>query len=254
MDSHQITKLLESVRDDKISIEEALTQLKKLPFEDLGYAQLDHHRTLRHGFPEVIWTEGKELSQIVGILERLLDGENSVMATRVKPDLAESLLKNFPSGKYLETARLFVIEKPRPCGDKPIFKTKGPVLILSAGTSDIPVAEEAYWTAHTLGNEVQKIYDVGVAGIHRLLANTEVIQKAAVIIVIAGMEGALPSVVAGIAGKPVIGVPTSVGYGVSLKGLTPLFAMLTSCASGVTVVNIDNGFGAAYAATLMNRI
>ena len=249
MDALFITKLLESVRAEKLSIEEALVQLKKLPFEDLGYAQLDHHRSLRHGFPEVVWTEGKELPQIVGILNRLSDGESTVMATRVNFPLAEQLLKNFPSGKYLESARLFILEKT-----KPVFKTKGPLLILSAGTSDMPVAEEAYWTAHTMGNEVQKAYDVGVAGIHRLLAKTQMIQNAAVIIVVAGMEGALPSVVAGIAGKPVIGVPTSVGYGMSLKGLTPLFAMLTSCASGVTVVNIDNGFGAAYSATLMNRL
>lgn len=249
MDSLTITKLLESVRAGDLLIEEALSQLKKLPFEDLGYAMIDHHRALRNGFPEVVWSEGKELEQIVGILECLNDGHQTVLATRVSPDKAEKLLSVFKNGKYISTPRLFVIEK-----EKPIFKVKGPILILAAGTSDLPVAEEAYWTAHYMGNEVQKAYDVGVAGIHRLLSKTDLIQKAAVIIVVAGMEGALPSVVSGLAGKPVIGVPTSIGYGVSFQGLTPLFAMLNSCASGVTVVNIDNGFGAAYAASLMNRI
>lgn len=259
LDSHTLNKLLDDVRDGRTSVEKALERLKSLPFEDLGFAKIDNHRALRHGFPEVVFAEGKKTEQIAGILERLMDHSSTVMATRVKPDVADKLSTLFPEGIFHKEASLFVIKKEffkvRGIHPRVIHpKMKGHLLVLSAGTSDIPVAEEAALTAHYMGNPVEKIYDVGVAGLHRLLSQTETIQKASVIIVVAGMDGALPSVVCGLAGKPVIGVPTSIGYGASLKGLTPLLTMLSSCAPGMTVVNIDNGFGAAYAATLMNRL
>lgn len=249
MDAEHLKKLLEQVKEGGVSPDEAVAHLKKLPFEDLGYARVDHHRTLRHGCAEVIFGEGKTTEQIIGILQKLDEGSHPVLATRITAEVGEALLAAYPQGKYFPLPRLFVLEKKRS-----FLKTKGNILVVCAGTSDLPVAEEAYWTAHYMGNEVLKIYDAGVAGIHRLLSDVETIQKASVIIAVAGMEGALVPVVAGLAGVPVIGVPTSVGYGVSLSGLTALFAMLSSCASGVTVVNIDNGFGAGYAASLMNRI
>lgn len=243
-----IEKILTQVRDGSVSIEEALVYFKKLPFEDIGFARVDHHRSLRNGFPEVIWGESKTVEQIEGILKKIEPSGQTVLVTRLQADKASSLLGLFPKGRYLEIPRLFILEQAIPQ-----IKTKGIILVISAGTSDMPVAEEAYWTAHYMGNEVGRIYDAGVSGIHRLLAETERIQKASVIIVVAGMEGALPSVVGGIAGVPVIGVPTSVGYGASFSGITPLFTMLSSCASGITVVNIDNGFGAGYSASLINR-
>lgn len=249
MDALKIKKLLEDFQKGKTNLSETLDFLKKLPFEDLDFAKIDHHRSLRNGFPEVIWAPGKTVEQIIGIVERLNGGTSPVLVTRVSPETADQLTSRFPQGKYLSSPRLFVLEKERP-----LVKTKGAILVVSAGTSDIPVAEEAYWTAHYMGNEAARIYDVGIAGLHRLLAHIDQIQQASVIVVVAGMEGALPSVVAGLAGKPVIGVPTSVGYGVTLGGITPLMTMLASCASGLTVVNIDNGFGAAYAASLINRI
>ncbi|MDO8519169.1 MAG: nickel pincer cofactor biosynthesis protein LarB [Deltaproteobacteria bacterium] len=249
MDATILRNLLEGVKKGDLTLDDAVTRLKKLPFEDLGFARVDHHRTLRHGSPEVIFGEGKTKDQIVAILKKLNEGSRPVLATRVAAETGKSLLQEFPHGKYFPHPRLFVLEKERPA-----VKTKGNILVICAGTSDLPVADEAYLTAHYMGNEVQKIYDAGVAGIHRLLSDVESIQKASVIIAVAGMEGALIPVVAGLAGVPVIGVPTSVGYGASLSGLTPLFAMLSSCASGVTVVNIDNGFGAGYAASLMNRV
>lgn len=249
MDALKIKKLLEDFQQGKTNLSETLDCLKKLPFEDLDFAKIDHHRGLRNGFSEVVWAPGKTVEQIIGIVERLNGGTSPVLVTRVAPETADQLSSRFPQGKYLSSPRLFVLEKERP-----LVKTKGAILVVSAGTSDIPVAEEAYWTAHYMGNETARIYDVGIAGLHRLLAHIDQIQQASVIIVVAGMEGALPSVVAGLAGKPVIGVPTSVGYGVTLGGITPLFTMLASCSSGLTVVNIDNGFGAGYAASLMNRV
>ncbi len=249
MDALKIQKLLEDFQRGKIDLSEILGQLKKLPFEDLDFAKIDHHRTLRNGFPEVVWAPGKTVEQIVEILGRLNREDQTVLVTRVFPEMADQLIPHFPSAKYLSSPRLLVLEKTRP-----LIKTKGTVLVVSAGTSDMPIAEEAYWTAHYMGNETARIYDVGVAGLHRLLAHTGHIQSASVIIVVAGMEGALPSVVCGLAGKPVIGVPTSVGYGVTLGGITPLMTMLASCAPGLTVVNIDNGFGAAYSASLINRM
>lgn len=249
MDFKRLADMLQKVQDGSVSIAEVCAQLKKLPFEDLGFAKIDHHRSLRHGFPEVVWGEGKTMEQIAAIIGQIDKSENTVLATRINAETGGKLALQFGHGKYLPESRLFVIEKERIRRE-----CKGVVIVISAGTADMPVAEEAYWTAHYMGNEVSKIYDAGVSGIHRLLSHTEMIQKASVVIVVAGMEGALVPVVAGIAGVPVIGVPTSVGYGASLSGLTPLFAMLSSCASGVTVVNIDNGFGAAYAATLMNRL
>lgn len=249
MNTESLIKLLDDVRDGTTSVEKALQSLKSLPFEDLGFAKIDNHRALRHGFPEVVFAEGKKTEQIAAILDHLKNNFKTVMVTRVKPDVGEKLSALFPEGIFHESSSLFIIEK------EPFkAKVKGYILVLSAGTSDIPVAEEAVLTAHTMGNPVEKIYDVGVAGLHRLLSEIRVIQEASVIIVVSGMDGALPSVVCGLAGKPVIGVPTSIGYGAGLKGLTPLLTMLNSCAPGLTVVNIDNGFGAAYAATLMNRL
>lgn len=249
MDAIFLKQLLEQVKKGEVSLDDAVVRLKKLPFEDLGYARLDHHRTLRNGCTEVVFGEGKTREQIIAILKKLDGGRLPVLATRISKETGEALLTAHPHGKYFSIPRLFVLENERP----PV-KTKGNIVVVCAGTSDLPVAEEAYLTAHYMGNEVQKIYDAGVSGIHRLLADVELLQKASVIIAVAGMEGALTSVVAGLAGVPVIGVPTSVGYGVSLSGLTALFAMLSSCSSGVTVVNIDNGFGAGYAASLMNRV
>lgn len=249
MDAANLKNLLEQVQKGDVSLDDAVMRLKKLPFEDLGFARIDHHRTLRHGCAEVIFGEGKTTEQIISILKKLDEGTRPVLATRISAETGKALSEACPQGKYFPLPKLFVLEKERP-----FLKTKGNILVVCAGTSDLPVAEEAYWTAHYMGNEVQKIYDAGVAGIHRLLSDVEIIQKASVIIAVAGMEGALVPVVAGLAGVPVIGVPTSIGYGVSLSGLTALFAMLSSCASGVTVVNIDNGFGAGYAASLMNRI
>lgn len=247
MDSNVLKSMLEKVRTGDIGIDAAMDILRSLPFEDVGYAKIDNHRSLRNGVPEVIYCEGKRIDQIVGIIEKLSQYHHNILATRAKPDVFEAVERMVPDVEYHESARIIVI-KPRP------LEKKGNIAVVSAGTSDIPVAEEAAVTAETLGNQVHRIFDAGVAGIHRLLDAREELFRANVAVVVAGMEGALASVVGGLVSCPVIGVPTSVGYGASFNGLAALLAMLNSCASGVSVVNIDNGFGAGYQASLINRL
>ena len=248
MNAKSIRKLFEQVRLGKTSPDEAVNRLRHLPFEDLGFAKVDHHRALRNGMPEIILGEGKTAAQVAGIFARLAKHGGNVLATRTNEKQFAAVKKKVRGVEYRELARAIVLEK-----DSTRYG-KGIIAVVSAGTSDIPVAEEALATAELMGNEVQHFYDVGVAGIHRLLANREALTKARVIIVCAGMEGALPSVVGGLVGVPVIAVPTSVGYGASFKGMAALLGMLNSCASNVSVVNIDNGFGAGYVASLINRL
>ena len=248
MNVKHLEKLLKDVSTGSLDVPGALDSLRRLPFEDLKFATLDTHRALRQGYPEVIFGQGKTSSQIKAIIKNMLERKENVLATRVDPAKGKALKKAFPKGEYKETASTFFVRSHI------IKKTGlGTILVISAGTSDMPVAEEAAITAECMGNSVKRLYDVGVSGIHRLLHRKEELWEARVLIVVAGMEGALPSVVAGLVARPVIAVPTSVGYGANLGGLTTLLAMLNSCASGVTVVNIDNGFGAAYAASLINR-
>ena len=248
MDKNLLIKLLESVADGNTSSQDAAEKLQHMAYEDITYAHIDHHRSLRKGFPEVIFGEGKTADQIAGIMERMIPQENIILVTRIDRQKADIVLSRFPHAVYHEDARMVVLEL-----DTMPIRGRGPILIITAGTSDIPVAKEAYLTATAMGNHVETIFDVGVSGIHRLLNYKDSIDQAAVLIVVAGMEGALPSVVAGMIDRPVIAVPTSVGYGVTLGGLTALFAMLNSCSSNVAVVNIDNGFGAGYMASLINR-
>jgi hypothetical protein len=248
MDKNMLLKLLESVAEGRVSADDGAEKLQHMAFEDITYAHIDHHRSLRKGFPEVIYGEGKTADQIAGIMEKMVDQENIILVTRTNPQKAESLLSRFPQAVYHADARMIVMEL------NPVsVQGRGLILIISAGTSDIPVAQEAFLTARAMGNDVNTIFDVGVSGIHRLLNHKDLIDQAAVLIVVAGMEGALPSVVAGMVARPVIAVPTSVGYGVNLGGLTALFAMLNSCSSNVAVVNIDNGFGAGYMAAMINK-
>jgi pyridinium-3,5-biscarboxylic acid mononucleotide synthase len=249
MDSEGVVKLLTEVRRGKVGVSQAVARLRHLPFEDLGFAKVDHHRALRQGFPEVIMGQGKQPKEIAAIVRALRRRKANVLVTRLSAEKM-ALVKKLVSGLKYHTAA-----HAATCVGKPIKITgKGTVLVICAGTSDIPVAEEAALTAAMMGNRVKKLFDVGVAGIHRLLGNRQQLYAASVVIVIAGMEGALPSVVAGLIDKPVIAVPTSVGYGASFNGLAALLAMLNSCASGITVVNIDNGFGAGFAASLINRV
>jgi NCAIR mutase (PurE)-related protein len=248
MDTRELKNLFQNLKNGDIDIDDVLERLKHLPFEDIECATVDHHRTLRQGFPEVILGEGKSVGQIEKIIASMLDNGDNILVTRLDEAKAFGIKQGFPGAVYHGDARCLTIEQ------KPAEMTgRGKILVISAGTSDIPVAAEAVITARMMGNEVEHLYDVGVAGIHRLLARRELLFAASVIIVVAGMEGALPSVVAGMVAKPVIGVPTSVGYGASFGGIAALLGMLNSCSAGVTVVNIDNGFGAAYAASLMNR-
>ncbi len=248
MIDEKVLKLLKDVKDGKVTVEKAYDAFQDMPYEDLHHTKIDHHRTMRKGLQEVVFGEGKTLGQVVDIIVSMQRKKDDVLVTRIDNAFGRSLCTEFPAGVYNETARCFYIRK------KKATKTgKGMVLIASAGTSDIPVAEEAYVTSVFFGNQTEKLYDVGVAGIHRLFGNLNLLKKAKVIIVAAGMEGALPSIVAGIVGVPVLAVPTSVGYGASFGGLTALLAMLNSC-STVSVFNIDNGFGAAYFATLINRL
>jgi NCAIR mutase (PurE)-related protein len=249
MDSERVVELLTDVQRGKVSVAQALARLRHLPFEDLGFAKVDHHRVLRQGFPEVIMGQGKSPKEIAAIVRAFRRQKANVLVTRLSPEKM-ALVKKLVSGlEYYAAAHAATWIR------KPIKITgKGSVLVVCAGTSDIPVAEEAALTAAMMGNRVEKLFDVGVAGIHRLLGKKEQLYAASVVIVIAGMEGALPSVVAGLIDKPVIAVPTSVGYGASFNGLAALLAMLNSCASGITVVNIDNGFGAGFAASLINRV
>jgi hypothetical protein len=249
MDPKRVRELLESVRRGATGVDAALTELKDLPYADLGYASVDHHRALRQGAPEVILGQGKTPEQIVGIARELARSGQNVLVTRLDADAAREVCAAIPELKYAALARTATLEQApiAPLGTRP-------VALVSAGTGDLPVAEECAETLRMLGVAVERVYDVGVAGIHRLLHRRDVLERTSVTIVIAGMEGALPSVVGGITQGPVIAVPTSIGYGVSFGGITALAAMLASCASGVVVCNIDNGFGAAYAAARILRV
>ncbi len=248
MTPDSILKLFQQVRRGKVSPDEAVARLRHLPFEDLGFAKLDHHRSLRVGMPEVIFGQGKTPAQIAQIFARLAQHGGNILATRASEEQFAAVKKKVRKAEYRELARAIVLQRDRK------RYGKGTIAVVSAGTSDIPVAEEAVATAEVMGNDVEHLYDVGVAGIHRLLANRETLARARVIIVCAGMEGALPSVVGGLVGVPVIAVPTSVGYGAAFKGVAALLGMMNSCASNVSVVNIDNGFGAGYVAALINRL
>ena len=248
MDSQRLRKLLEAVACGDLSPNEAAQRLRHMPFEDLGFAKLDHHRAIRCGFPEVIFCQGKTLEQVAAIVDRMVEQGSTVLATRASADVYEAVHAGHPEAIYHESARAIVIR-----GAEPGETLDGVVALVSAGTSDQPVAEEARVTAEVMGCRVETFYDVGVAGIHRLLAYSEALSKAAVVVVVAGMEGALASVVGGLVEGPVIAVPTSVGYGASFSGLAPLLTMLNSCAAGVGVVNIDNGFGGGYLAALILR-
>jgi len=248
LNADSIRKLFEAVRHGKLTPDDAVQRLRHLPFEDLGFAKVDHHRALRAGMPEVIFGEKKAPAHMAEIFVRLARQGGNVLATHANEKQFAAVKKKIRAAEYRELARAIVLQR-----DEKQYG-KGIVAVVSAGTSDIPVAEEAVVTAEIMGNQVEHFYDVGVAGIHRLLANREALMKARVVIVCAGMEGALPSVVGGLVGVPVIAVPTSVGYGASFKGLTALLGMLNSCASNVSVVNIDNGFGAGYVASLINRL
>ena len=249
MDRNLLKQLLQAVAQGQTSVDATADKLRHLAYEDIEFAHVDHHRSLRKGFPEVIFGEGKTPEQIIGIMDKMRQQEYIILVTRIDPQKAEAVRARFPEAVYHNDARMIVWEI-----QTPQIRGRGKILVLSAGTSDIPVAKEAYLTARAMGNQTKTIFDVGVAGIHRLFKHKELIDKAAVLIVVAGMEGALPSVVAGMVSRPVIAVPTSTGYGVSLGGLTALFAMLNSCSSNVAVVNIDNGFGAGYLASTINRI
>jgi NCAIR mutase (PurE)-related protein len=248
MNRSDITKMLQSVQSGKMDIETALDRLKHMPFEDMSYAHIDHHRQLRHGMPEVIYCEGKTLEQVVGITRRMLKAGSDILATRASERVFKALKKLDKRAVYHPASRAIVIQ------DTKRTLTYGTILVLTAGTSDIPVAEEAAVTAGSLGSTVQTVYDVGVAGIHRILSKREILDAARVIVVVAGMDGALPSVVGGLVDKPVIAVPTSVGYGAGFQGLAPLLTMLNSCASGIAVMNIDNGFGAGVLAHRINLL
>ena len=241
-------KLLQRFQEGKVTLPAALRAFQAPPVSDLGFAQVDTHRALRKGFAEVIYGAGKTAPQIVKIAATILKNEDRVLITRVTPDQARMVRKKFKSAVFHAVARCVTIEK------KPLAKRPGTIAVVCAGTSDLPVAEEAVVTAEIMGNKVERTYDVGVAGLHRLLNKLEAIRSAQVVIVVAGMEGALPSVVAGLVSRPVIAVPTSTGYGANFGGLTPFLSMLNSCGSGVTVVNIDNGFGAGYAASQINAL
>lgn len=248
MDRKHLNDLLRQVANGKLSVDTAADQLSHLNYEDIAFAHIDHHRSLRKGFPEVIYGEGKSVLQITAILERMIEQETVVLVTRITPDKAESVMYAVPGCQYDEDARMIMWGHPPTKA-----KVRGSILVVSAGTSDIPVAREAMLTAEAMGNPVLSLFDVGVAGLHRLLAHHEIIETAAVLVVVAGMEGALPSVVGGLVDRPVIAVPTSVGYGTSLGGVAALLSMLNSCSSNVAVVNIDNGFGAGYMASIINR-
>ncbi len=242
-----VNQLLNAVKNGEVTIEEAENELKKLPYEDLGFAKLDHHRSLRSGFPEVIFCQGKTSEQIVKIFERFIAADAKVLATRASEQQYEEVRKAVPDAVYLKTPRLITYQLEKSEGI-------GKVAVCTAGTSDIPVAEEAACVAEFFGASVERFYDVGVAGIHRLLAVAPQIREANAVIAIAGMEGALASVIGGLVDKPVIAVPTSVGYGANFGGLSALLTMLNSCAEGISVVNIDNGFGAGYLAAQINRL
>jgi pyridinium-3,5-biscarboxylic acid mononucleotide synthase len=248
MDQDQLRMLLEQVREGAVDVDAAVDRMRHLPFEDLGFAKVDHHRALRHGMPEVIFGKGKTPDQICLIAATVLSQSRNLLVTRADATAAARLQNEFPEAEYFPLSGAVRVWRDR------TLHGKGKMAVVCAGTSDIPVAEEAQITAEVMGNEVDVIHDIGVAGIHRLMQNRQRLMDARVIIVVAGMEGALPSVVGGMVAAPVIAVPTSVGYGASFNGLAALLGMLNSCASNVTVVNIDNGFGAGYSASLINRL
>lgn len=247
MNEKDILDILNQIKDGSLSVDNAFSKLRNLPFEDIGYAKIDHHRAIRNGYPEVIFCQGKSIEHIIGIIKVMQNHGSNILATRATIDVYNEVKTVIPDAEYHSYARIISIKK------KELLKSKSKIIICTAGTADIPVAEEAAVTAEFMGNTVERIFDVGVAGIHRLFANVENLNTAGVIIAVAGMEGALASVIGGLVDKPVIAVPTSVGYGASFNGLAALLAMLNSCASGVGVVNIDNGFGAAYLASTINR-
>lgn len=249
MDVEILTQFLHRVATGKMSVNDAAQKLKHLSFEDIEYAHIDHHRSLRKGFPEVIFGQEKTADQIIGIMGKMMVQEKIMLVTRIDEPNADRVVSRFPEAVYHKDARMVVLKK-----DDISIQGKGTIMVISAGTSDIPVAKEAFLTAQVMGNHVESVFDVGIAGIHRLFDHKDLIDDASVLVVVAGMEGALPSVVAGMVSRPVIAVPTSVGYGVSFGGLTALFAMLNSCSSNVAVVNIDNGFGAGYMASMINRL
>ncbi len=249
MKEKELTQLLEEYKDNQVPLDQVLKELKKAPFANLGYARIDHHRSLRNGASEVIYCQGKSLEHIQGItLHMLENGGVNILGTRANQEMAEAVKKVTDTVEYHEEARIFVVNRQQ---EK---ETSNKILVVTGGTADIPVAEEAAITAEVLGNKVERLYDVGVAGLHRLTSNLDIILEANVLIAVAGMEGALASVVGGLVDKPVIAVPTSVGYGASFGGVSALLTMLNSCASGVSVVNIDNGFGAAYLASMINHM
>lgn len=248
MNREEIKNLLEAVKSNEVNIDEALKNLEDLPFKDLGFAMIDNHRELRVGYPEVIYCEGKTTEQVKEIVKFMLTKDNNILGTRATEEMYNAVKEICEEAEYNKLGRTITIKKK----EQPL--TESYIAIVSAGTSDLPVVEEAYETAKILGNRVEKITDVGVAGIHRLFSKLEIIRGAKVVIVAAGMEGALASVIGGLVDKPVIGIPTSVGYGANFGGLSALLSMLNSCASGVSVVNIDNGFGAAYNASIINKL
>jgi NCAIR mutase (PurE)-related protein len=248
MNPDELKKLLKKVKGGKLNIEQALDQLKNFSYKDLGHTKIDTHRELRTGYPEVIFCSGKTVEQVSDIIKHMLSRNNNILATRANDEIFDAMRHFYPDAQFNALARTITIKR------KDLKPPATTITVVSAGTSDIPVAEEAAITAEFFGNKVQRIFDVGVAGIHRLYDKLEDIRKSRVIVVVAGMEGALPSIVKGLIDKPVIAVPTSIGYGANFNGLSALLGMLTSCASGVTVVNIDNGFGAGFTANMINRL
>lgn len=248
MDRESLKTLLEQVRTGATGVDEAIERMRHMPFENLGYATVDHHRAIRVGMPEVIFGKGKTPDQIAGIAHRLLERSANLLATRTTPEAYEKVKEFCPEAEFFPLSSAIRVWRDR------TVHGKGPLAVVSAGTTDLPVAEEAIVTAEVMGNEVTSIHDVGVAGIHRLFGHFDRIREARVLVVCAGMEGALPSAIGGLVGAPVIAVPTSVGYGASFHGLAALLGMLNSCASNVSVVNIDNGFGGGYVASLINRL
>ncbi|WP_125153310.1 nickel pincer cofactor biosynthesis protein LarB [Clostridium rectalis] len=248
MNEKEIKKLLEGIKNNEVSVEQGLKELKDLPFKDLEFVKIDNHRELRVGYPEVIYCGGKTTKQVVDIIESMMEKKNNILATRANEEMYFGIKKIYEKAEYFKQANIVRIM------NKKVEESESYIAVVTGGTSDIPVAEEAAITAETFGNKVCRIYDVGVSGIHRLFNRLEKIRKAKVVIVVAGMEGALASVIGGLVDKPVIAVPTSIGYGANFNGLSALLSMLNSCSSGVSVVNIDNGFGAGYNASIINRI
>ncbi len=248
MNEEILTKLLQDVKGDNMSIEEAVESLRQLPYQDLGFAKIDNHRQLRQGYPEVIYCAGKTPQQVTQIVKAMIDRGSNVLGTRANPEMYAQVKEICKEAVYHEECKVITIQKEKP------QVTQSYIVVVTGGTSDIPIAEEAVVTAEMLGNKVEKVYDVGVAGIHRLFHKLDVITGAKVVIAVAGMEGALASILGGLVSKPVLAVPTSVGYGASFGGLAALLSMLNSCASGTAVLNIDNGFGAGYMASMINKL